>query len=135
MEKGKNPQTVPHNQVNESINSVFDLLGRVDERVQMFTRHQRTMDEKLDNLTASITDLKVKVQILEAMNFSDLKDSISDIKDDFHAMEMKIQLLENNNNSQENRWKTIFGFIVQLVWVVVAAFVLYKLGISAPSTP
>lgn len=134
MEKAKNPQ-LPHNQVNESINSVFDLLGRVDERVQMFTHHQRMMDEKLDNLTASITDLKVKVQILESMNFSDLKDALSDMKDNFHQMELKMQLIENSSNSQENRWKTIAGFVVQLVWVVVAAFVLYKLGINSPPVP
>lgn len=135
MDKGKIPSSVQHNQVSEAINSIFDLLGRVDERVQMFSHHQRSMDEKLDNLNASITDLKVKVQILESMNFSDFKNSITDIKDDFHQMEMKVQLLENNSDSQENRWKTIFGFIVQLVWVVTAAFVLYKLGISAPATP
>lgn len=123
------------NQVSESINSIFDLLGRVDERVQMFSCHQKVMDEKLDNLAASTTEVKIKVQVLESINFSEFKNSINQMKDDFHEMEMKIQLLENNNDNQENRWKTIFGFIVQLVWVVTAAFVLYKLGISASATP
>jgi len=89
------------------------LLSRVDERVQTLIKTQESASDKSDEAFHAIATLRT----------------------DLHKMELRVQELESNTSSQESRWKTIIGFAIQLVWVILAAFLLYKLGISAPAVP
>lgn len=119
-----------YSQVNESINSLIELTTRVDERVINMIRKQELTDEKISSQLEALSDLNTKVKILETST----KD-ISEKANDMHKLELRVQLLENSSSNQENRWKTIFGFAIQLVWVILAAFLLFKLGIQAPAVP
>lgn len=119
-----------YSQVNESINSLIELTTRVDERVINMIRKQELTDEKISTQLDVINNLNTKVRLLETFNEDNSETSTS-----MHKLELRLQMLENSSNNQENRWKTIFGFSIQLVWVILAAFLLFKLGIQAPAVP
>jgi hypothetical protein len=89
------------------------LLSRVDERVQGIMKSQDDFYEK-NNESSRLFD---------------------SVRSDIHKLELRVQELESNTSNQEGRWKTIIGFGIQLVWVILAAFLLYKLGISSPPVP
>ncbi len=112
------------------------LLTRVDERVQSIIKFQEHLDVKINDQHDMIGGLNTKISIIESNDVSDSNQaSLHKIRNDLHLMELKIQLLESSTSSTEGRWKTIIGFGIQLVWVILAAFLLYKLGISSPPVP
>jgi hypothetical protein len=67
----------------------------------------------------------------------DLKSTadITSVKDMLHEHDIRLKSLEISTQGQEGRWKGIFSFIVQLIWVITAAFLLYHFGIQAPAIP
>lgn len=118
--------------LTESINAIVELTTRVDERVQLIMKQQKELEDKIRNQNEFVSDLNTKVKILE---INAITDEIKEINEHLHKIDLRLQTLENSNNSNESRWKTIFGFAIQLIWVILAAFLLYKLGISAPAVP
>jgi heme oxygenase len=98
-------------------------------------------------------DIVIKLKALE-INFEDypykkvlreLQNNRADliqIKNELKKLEdipTKVRTLESNDSSYKNKWKT-FGWLalnvgMNLVWVLIASFLLYKLGISSPPTP
>jgi uncharacterized coiled-coil protein SlyX len=145
------------NQVSESIKNVFELSTRIDERVQLMMKKQEDLEKKLDaqmqktnDMTTRVTVLESQVQKASDMNnrlaalesknnnqekIKEISESVTGIAAIVHNMELKVQSLEGNTKRQEARWKTIFGFVVQLIWVVLAAYLLYRLGLQSPGGP
>jgi predicted nuclease with TOPRIM domain len=117
---------------HSSLETIDKLLTRVDERVQMMMKTQSNLEAKIDNIHDDVVGLNARMRSLESA--AD-EDTVEKLQASHHQMELRMQTVENSSNSQEGRWKTIFGFGIQLVWVILAAFLLYKLGISAPAVP
>jgi hypothetical protein len=95
-----------YDQLFVSIKSIDSLTTRIDERVQSLIKKQIKFDEDVVNLHENI-----------------------------HKMELRLSTLENSNNKSDQRWKGVTGFAVQLIWVILAAWLLYKLGIQSPDVP
>lgn len=53
----------------------------------------------------------------------------------FHEIELRVQAVESNSSRGEARWKTTIGFALQVAWVMLAAYLLYKVGLQAPAVP
>ena len=51
----------------------------------------------------------------------------------------KLDNVEKDSNNVNNNWKSVakgtLTFVVQIIWVVIAAYILYKLGIQSPAVP
>lgn len=126
-----------YSKINESIKSIAELTTRVDERVRLIMQTQEVLNEKIDAQTVMFNDLNMKVNIMEIKNAAYLSaiGDVQKLEDQAHKMDLRLAILEGSSNNQEARWKTVFTFAIQLMWVVVAAYVLYKLGIQAPATP
>ena len=45
---------------------------------------------------------------------------------------LQLEGLKNISIKQEKIWSRIFGFVIQLAWVLLAAYLLYKLGLQPP---
>lgn len=117
-----------YQQVSESIQSIFELTTRVDERVQLLMKKQ----DQVENQFEQFGELGARVRVLEAAS------AVSDLtvlKDKVHSMELEISTLKNASDKQEGRWKSIFTFTIQIIWVLLASYLLYKLGIQSPNTP
>lgn len=142
--------------VMETINSIFDLNARIDERVQTLMTKQKEVERKIEEfsnissrvkiledkeintnnyLIKQLDEIKSKIHSIESDVTNQIFKKIEEIKENIHQIQMKIQKLEGSTEGQENRWKTIASFTLQFIWVILAAYVLYKLGIQAPAVP
>jgi len=118
--------------IRVSINSMLDLVTRIDERVLALTQKGLNLEKELDLQLDSLNELYSKVQVLESQNS---KTDIKNLENDYHNINLRIQTLENSSSKQELRWKSMLTFAIQLIWVILASYLLYKLGIQSPEVP
>jgi predicted nucleic acid-binding Zn-ribbon protein len=129
-----------HGQVHESIKGVFEMTARIDERVQLMMKKQDDLDNKIDSQMNLYSQLSARVTVLESDSSIEtlksevgrVQDCANEIKTKLHDVEMKLQNVEGSSGRQEDRWKNAFNFIVQIIWVIVAGYLLYKLGLPSP---
>ena len=147
-------------QVSESIKDLFELSTRIDERVQAIMKKQDETDNKLESMNESIGKMSSRISVLEAKTPELYKKDIGTLFDRIHENNIHLENLKNKSDTnvpiiqaveershrntadiqqlkgqtQENegRWKSAFGFVIQIVWVILAAYLLFKLGIQAP---
>jgi len=129
-------------EVTQSIKAVFDLTARVDERVKMLVEKQTQIDSKIEALALQHTDLVTKVGILESRNEKEFKDQLTrfedDIKeasDDLKEFDQRLYHVERSTSTSENRWKSVYQFIRDTIWVVIVCYLLYKLNLTPPPLP
>lgn len=129
-------------EVTQSIKAVFDLTARVDERVKMLVEKQTQIDTKIENLSLQHTDLVTKVGILESRSEKEFKDQLERFEGDVkeateHLKEFDQRLyhVEKSSRTSENRWKNVYQFVRDTVWVLIVCYLLYKLNLQLPSLP
>ena len=82
-----------YSQVQESIQSIFELTTRVDERVQLMMKKQEDLEDKIDAQLKEINALAIRVTILESRNGVQMQNDIERIKDNIHQMDLKVSSL------------------------------------------
>lgn len=123
--------------VKRSIDSIFELTTRVDERVQGIMKQQNTLEAQIDRQTDIVNGIKERVKVLESHLIDTIQDhrETSENKENTHNLDLRVSAVEKSAINQEQRWKSIFSFGIQLIWVILAAYLLYKLGIQSPAVP
>ena len=79
-----------------------------------------------------LTENKIEREV--AQN-KDLESQIESLKKDIKKLENKINNSDNNKVTQdgkEKKWNMFINFGIQLLWVIMAAYLLFKLGLEAP---
>jgi len=119
-------------QTSDNIQKLFDLSTRIDERVKSIQNKQQDMNSRIDAVVASYNELNQAVAILkssaDSSNIEECKRQIVDI-------DKRLTNIEHRSEGMENRWTGIFKFIVQIIWLVVGAWILFKLGLAPPPLP
>lgn len=115
-------------QVSESIKDLHDLTTRVDERVKHLIERQADMEQKMNR----IDELSERMAVLESKSgaIDHMSMTISQIEQVNMLDDRRIAALETSNQTLQSRWQKITSFILQLIWVIVACYVLFKLGLS-----
>jgi hypothetical protein len=113
-------------QASENIQKLFDLTTRVDERLKSAHNKQEQLEKRIEDQIEKNIELMNKIVILE--NNMTLPSQINDI-------DKRLSRIENEHGIHSERYKTIANFIIQLVWVILAAYVLTKLNLQSPSVP
>ena len=123
-------------QASDSIQKLFDLVTRIDERVKSLQDKQQSHSKQIDNILANYNELKEKIAIIQSSSTTGINaDNIELCKDKIVELDKRLSSLEQKSAGMESRWSTIFKFIVQTIWLIVGAWVLYKLGLSPPAVP
>jgi len=122
-----------YHQVTESMNSLFELTTRIDERQQAMMKNLVDLENKFDNFVEQRGELGTRVKVLESQE--DKADYIDKMKQDMHTLELRLHTLEISSTKSEGRTKSIIAFVAQLMWVIIAAYLLLKLGLQAPAVP
>jgi predicted nuclease with TOPRIM domain len=117
-------------QVSESIQNLFELTTRIDERMQLMTKKQDEMDKKLESQTNTINSVGTRTSVLESKSDSRLQEQVRSLETHVHQLDLKVQELESCSTRQEARWKTVAGYVMQIAWIILTAFLLYKLGLQ-----
>lgn len=116
-----------------SIKSLYDLTTRIDERVERVIQEGKTTYTKLEAEIERNREMLTRISVLEKT--SDQGADVHILARKIHDLELKVQSIEITSGKAENRWKTMVNFGLQLAWVIIAAYLLYKLGIQAPAVP
>jgi len=129
-------------QTSESIQKLFDLTTRIDERVKSIHASQEALNAKTIELNNNYTLLMGRIIKLESRSSESLQGEIDRLmrKVDeqeklWNILDRRIQSAEQTAKTQEGRWSSIFSFGIQMVWVVLAAWVLFKLNLNPPPVP
>lgn len=122
-------------QVTESTKSIYELTARVDERVKLVSERQATLDNKIESMVASHNQIVSRVVTLETRDYVELQKEVDKLTDLIQAQESRLAILEDNKKGMDWKLGQVADFVIKLVWVVVACYVVYKLGLSTPPIP
>lgn len=122
-------------QTSDNIQKLFDLSTRIDERVKAIQNKQEQLDRRIDTVIEQHVEVLKKIAVLESKGGEGYGDSIDDVKDELHELDKRLVKVEGSAVNSGERWKSITSFIVQLVWVILAAYLLTKMNLQAPAVP
>jgi uncharacterized protein YoxC len=120
-------------QVSESIKDLHDLTTRVDERVKHLIEKQSDLEQKMnkiDDLSERMAVIESKVSIVDYVG-----GTISDIEQTNMMDDKRLTALEASHQTLQGRWQKISSFVLQLIWAVVACYIIYKLGLGDSMPP
>lgn len=122
-------------QTSENIQKLFDLSIRIDERVKLIQDTQDTFEDRLDNMMKSNNELMQKIAVLETKNGTSLKGDVDECHRTLRDIDKRLTAVESVSKGFENKWQELVKFVVQLVWIILAAWALYKFGLNSPPVP
>ncbi len=114
-----------------------DLITRIDERVKSIIIKQDQIDKKLDDTILRQSELLQRIAILETHeeDSDSLYVSIENIQKQFFETDKRLTKIEDDAGTHNERWKSVASFLLQLVWVILAAYCLTKLNLQSPAIP
>ncbi len=124
-------------QTSENIQKLFELGTRIDERVKSIQTRQEQIDKRIDGMIEQQNLIMQKVAVLEAKgdDVDHAEQTIRGVQSNLVDMDKRVSAVEDKHIAHADRWNKIASFIIQLVWVVLAAYLLTKLHLQAPSVP
>lgn len=122
-------------QASENIQKLFELSTRIDERVKSIQAKQAEQDARLETVNRLQNETVQRVIVLESRNNTGIYAEVSSHGDKLNELNMRLAALETTSKGNEGRWQTIWGFGIQLIWIVLAAYLLFKLGLNPPNVP
>ena len=146
-------------QVSETMKNVLELSTRIDERVQISGKKQDELEKKMDAQIQATASLGGRISVLESKSDTALKEDIKNLnadvkvlrkelgdlelkaqateeikflKETVRQLELKLQMVEKDSARSENRWKIALNYGMKIIWVLVVAYLLYRLGLQSP---
>lgn len=121
----------------ENIQKLFDITTRIDEKLTQFQNNNKNLEEKIKENKEETEDLATKISIIQTheQNILGVLSQLEIIKNQINDCDKKITKLENEHGASNERWRSITTFVIQLIWVILAAYLLTKLNLQAPAIP
>lgn len=114
----------------ENTQKLFDLTSRLDERIKLVNNNQEQVIKKIEDHADKQIEIFRKLAILETY-----QEDISKVLGEIHNLEKRVSKIEIDHGNHSERWKSIATFIIQLIWVILAAYLLTKLNLQSPAVP
>jgi hypothetical protein len=86
------------------------------------------LEKKINSIEERLLVNETHIKVIDNKNIEKLIDNI-------HKLEIRVQALEINQNKYDKNWNSVVNFIFQLIWVVLAAYILVKLGLTEGMGP
>lgn len=129
-------------QTSENIQKLFDLTTRIDERIKSISVKQQELETQIHDLTESHTEVLQNIAVLESKDISDViqykcpyRSNFEGLQKEIAGIDKRLCVVEIASTGNQDRWKKVTDFFIQLIWITLAAWVLYKLNLSPPSVP
>jgi hypothetical protein len=114
----------------------------MDERIKIIMEQQSNAEKKFTQFIELQQTMLSRVVVLESKNGHKIEKEMEKIEKEIEKVEEKIktidhetQILKMNSQSNMNIWKQIGDFAVKILWVVVACWLVWKLGLSTLPLP
>ena len=152
--------TERYQQTHSELQKMLTMLTRIDERVDIFIDKQKELEKKLADhvekcpIKCAFADMQSKLAVLEQVTSKKngewskedhqayskaIDDKLSDVQERLRKIELVQNELKLKTQSQEGNWKGVrtfaFQVILNIIWVTIAAIILWYFGISAPDVP
>lgn len=122
-------------QASENIQKLFDLSTRIDERVKSIQINQSDLEDKIERLLSSHHTATSKIAVLESRDNRLMEAKLSECEKEVATLDKRVMIVESHSGQAHDRWNKIMSFVIQLVWVILAAWLLMKLNLQAPAVP
>lgn len=119
----------------ENIQKLFDLSTRIDERVKSIQSNQSNIDCKIETLFNSYHHIMQRIIVLESKDIKHLDSNLIESEKEITTIDKRLMAIESASGQHQDRWNRIISFVIQLVWVILAAWLLMKLNLTAPNIP
>lgn len=119
-------------QTSDNIQKLFDLSTRIDERVKALQDKEAGFNQNIEEVKQHHEEAMRKIAVLESLN---TEEKFSEAQHELVELDKRLALTENNNNKSQDRWNKILTFIIQLVWVILASYLLMKFNLTSPQVP
>jgi len=98
--------------------------------------YQRLTENKIEREVAQNKDLESQIESLKK-DIKKLENKINNsdnnkLVENIHKLDLRIHSVEVTQGGQEKKWNMFINFGIQLLWVIMAAYLLFKLGLEAP---
>jgi septal ring factor EnvC (AmiA/AmiB activator) len=105
--------------------------------VKIIQSQYETVDRRIEEIKKTHIDMLQKLAILEHQQHIEqiLPKQIEECEEAVRELDKRMHTMEGAKGRSEDRWNKIATFIIQLVWVVMAAYMLTKLNLQSPSIP
>lgn len=129
--------------INNKLIVLTQDLARMEERLNIFVEKTKNIEEKFDQcpVKCAYSDTISRIKILELHEeiIQELENDIQELKSGNYTRDLNQQSLKETIMRTENKWKIIgwvaLNIIVPIVWVTIASFLLYYLGVTSPPIP
>lgn len=111
-------------QTTENIHRLFELITRIDERLKLIQKN----NEALEQTYKTHSD---KIIFLESRNIDPLVRKIDDCQGALISLDKRLTSIEKSAYGIQSWWQGIVKFVVQIVGIILAAYILYKLNLKS----
>jgi hypothetical protein len=119
-----------HKPSDETLRNLSDLTTRMDERIKSIQIKEEELNKKNESINQKYIEMFQKIVNIE-VNQSSLMENLLKINE----IDKRLSKLEEINGAQNERWRNIANFLLQLIWVILAAYLLAKLNLQPPELP
>lgn len=95
------------------------------DRLRSLSKKISELDRQFRSLETMGHDLDARMRVLESAG-------MERFKQDLYKLESKMNSFESDHDDRKENWKMAINFVIQLIWVSMAAWLLTKLGLQAP---
>lgn len=95
------------------------------ERIRSLSKKISELDRQFRSLETIVHDLDARMRVLESAD-------MERFRQDLYKLESKMNSFESDHDKRKENWRIVTNFIIQLIWVGMAAWLLTKLGLQAP---
>lgn len=140
----------------DEIKQVIDITSRVDERMKIIAESQIQLDQRLNHFIdehnaltsrvqvmvakapdAAMIDEKhhrilAKLDMIESLSSPKMQGFIEETEDDVSELKARIKELESHTQGSSEKIKQILGYVWQGLFIVLVAWLLFKMGLNPP---
>lgn len=95
------------------------------DKIKSISKKYTDLQEEIEELIDFKTDIEARVRLLETLD-------IDRIKQDLYKIDSRVASFESDHDERKEKIKMVLNFVVQLIWVSMAAWLLSKLGLQPP---
>jgi hypothetical protein len=133
---------MPDDTSTPNTNKLFEISTRIDERVKSVQEKQHELEVKLAEIMKEHNDGLQKIAVLESKDdcvnvcgIHHVVDHLDQAAEAINELDKRMMAVELASDNTKNRWKQATTFIIQLIWVLLASWLLLKLNLQAPAVP
>lgn len=109
-----------------------ELFAGIDARVTAIHDRQDDQSDMMKEIVKSHTSMLAQITALISQNNEVCDAKIAEVRNGLVALDRRVSAVENVTSTKIENIKKMVSFCVQLVWIILAAWILFKLNLSAP---